>query len=315
MNPQEGSGRGRFGTAAALVVAAMLFPVLRWPLLCVAALGGLLLLLPPRRPGAMAAGVAAVALAAMGLLEPGIVGAATFAWTAMVAGSFVLASLARPEWPFLSRALAAVAAGFGMVGAWLAGTGRWGALDGTVHRSFRTLTETWLAQLSAQGEGREPLVEALAKAAELAAEAQWTVFPALAALQTLATLALAWWLFARFAPHGGLWAQLRPLRELRFNDHLVWVAIGGLLLVALPPGGAVARVGVNVLAFMGGLYALRGVAVLLGTTKLSPAILALVLFLFAISPLGQFVLVAALLVGIGDTWLDLRARAAQPSRA
>ena len=315
MKPQEGSGRGRFGTAAALVVAAMVSPILPWPLLAFAVLGGLLLLLPPRRPGAVVVGVAALALTAVGLSATGPFGAAPFAWSLMTAGTFLLATLARPGWSVLSRALAAVAAGFGMVGAWLTATGRWGALDGAVRVSFRTLAETWIAQFSAQGEGREPLVEVLAKAAQVAAEAQWTVFPALAALQTLAALALAWWLFARFAPHGGRWPQLRPLREFRFNDHLVWVAIAGLLLVVLPLEGAWGRAGANALAFMGGLYTLRGVAVLLGTTRVRPAVLALVLGVVAISPLAHIVLVAALLVGVGDTWLDLRTRAAQPSRA
>ena len=59
---------------------------------------------------------------------------------------------------------------------------------------------------------------------------------------------------------------------------------------------------------MGGLYALRGVAVLLflagGVTGLGLVFLAVgMLFLSPVLIMG------ALVVGVGDTWLDLRAKA------
>ena len=171
------------------------------------------------------------------------------------------------------------------------------------------------AQFTAQSSAESQLSEMLATAVKTAGEAQWTVFPALAALQTLAALALAWWVFARFAPHGGSWAQLGPLRELRFSDHLVWVAIAGLVVVLLPLGAGATRAGANLLVLMGGLYSLRGIAVFLHATRVSPAVAAVFLGVFALSPLSQFVLAAALLVGLGDTWLDLRRRGAQASRA
>ena len=59
---------------------------------------------------------------------------------------------------------------------------------------------------------------------------------------------------------------------------------------------------------MGGLYALRGVAVLLfingGVTGLG--ILFLVIGMLLLPPV---LLLGALIVGVGDTWLDLRSRA------
>jgi hypothetical protein len=314
MSSPEESGRGRWGTAAALVVAAMLFPVLDWLLLLAVALSALLLVLPPRRPGLAALGGAGLALALVGFRPADVAERATLAWVLAAAGSFALVSLARPAWAFFPRALAALAGAAVAVGAWLAATDGWGALDGRVQRDVREVTAQVAAQLTAQAPAGATWPEVLARAVKTAGEAQWTVFPALAALQTLAGLALGWWLFARFAPHGGQWAQLGPLREFRFSDHLVWVAIAGLVLLLLPGAGGT-RTGANALVFMGGLYALRGLGVFLFTTRVSPVMAAVFLGVFALTPISQFVLVAALMVGLGDTWLDLRKRGTQVSRA
>lgn len=315
MDPQEGAGRGRWGTAAALVVAAMLFSVLDWLLLLVVALSALLLVLPPRRlaPAALGAVGLAGALAWPG--EAGVVGTVTLVWAAAVVAGFVLATVARPAWPFFPRALSALGAAAAGVGAWLAGTGTWRVLDGRVQRDVREATAQVTAQLTGQAPADASWVEPLTTALKVAAEAQWSVFPALAALQTLAGLALAWWLFARYASHGGRWPQLGALREFRFSDHLVWIAIAGLVLLLLPLGAAGARAGANALVLMGGLYALRGIGVFLHATRVSPAVATLFIGVFALSPLSHFVLVAALLVGLGDTWLDLRRRGARASRA
>ncbi|HEV2734718.1 MAG TPA: DUF2232 domain-containing protein [Longimicrobiaceae bacterium] len=315
MSPQEEPGRGRWGTAAALVAAAMRFPVLDWLLLLAVALSALLVVLPPRRPATGLLGAAGLALALVGFRPADVAERATLAWVLAAVAGFALATLARPAWTFFPRALAALAAAAGAVGAGLAATGAWGALDGRVQRDVREVTAQVAAQLTAQAPAGASWTEVLAGAVKSAGEAQWTVFPALAALQTLAGLALGWWLFARFAPHGGRWAQLGPLREFRFSDHLVWVAIAGLVLLLLPLGAGGTRAGANALVFMGGLYALRGLGVFLFATRVSPLVATLVLGLFALSPLSQFVLVAALMVGLGDTWLDLRKRGTQVSRA
>lgn len=315
MSSPEESGRGRWGTAAALVAAAMLFPVLDWLLLLAVALSALLLALPPRRIATAGLGAAGLALALAGFRPADVAESATLAWVLAAAGGFALASLARPAWAFFPRALAAVAGAAAAVGAWLAAAGRWGALDARVQRDVREVTAQVAAQLTAQAPAGASWTEVLAGAVKTAGEAQWTVFPALAALQTLAGLALGWWLFARFAPHGGRWAQLGPLREFRFSDHLVWIGIAGLVVLLLPLGPWATRAGANALVFMGGLYALRGLGVFLFATRVSPVVAALFLGVLALSPLSQVVLVAALLVGLGDTWLDLRKRGAQVSRA
>jgi hypothetical protein len=100
---------------------------------------------------------------------------------------------------------------------------------------------------------------------------------------------------------------LGALKEFRFNDQLVWILILGLLAV-LGSSGLIARFGTNAVVFMGTLYALRGVAVVLfltGGFSLFGGILLLVGF-FLVAP---FFLFGAFIIGLGDTWLDLRTRA------
>ncbi|HLL46588.1 MAG TPA: hypothetical protein VK399_07755, partial [Longimicrobiaceae bacterium] len=80
MTPQEEPGRGRWGTAVALVAAAMLFPVLDWLLLLAVALSALLLVLPPRRTSTAVLGAAGLALALVGFRPAGVVERATLAW-------------------------------------------------------------------------------------------------------------------------------------------------------------------------------------------------------------------------------------------
>ena len=66
-------------------------------------------------------------------------------------------------------------------------------------------------------------------------------------------------------------------------------------------------VGANLLAFMGALYALRGFAVILwlfGTPGLWGAVFGALVFVM----LYPIVMATTLMVGVTDTWLDLRAR-------
>ncbi len=101
---------------------------------------------------------------------------------------------------------------------------------------------------------------------------------------------------------------LGPLRDFRFNDHLVWLLLIGLALVVFGAGGGWASGGGNAVVFMGGLYAMRGAGVLLflsgGLTGIGFLFLVVaMLFLWPVLIPG------ALLLGVGDTWLDLRSKA------
>ena len=83
--------------------------------------------------------------------------------------------------------------------------------------------------------------------------------------------------------------------------------MAGLLMVVLPAGAALARTGANLLVFMAALYTLRGFAVMLwmfGTPTVLGAAFGAIIFLL----LYPIVMATTLMVGLTDTWLDLRAR-------
>jgi hypothetical protein len=224
-------------------------------------------------------------------------------WALLVGGWFVALTLRRPESGFLSRALASLAGAAGIAA--LAVTmdgGGWALLDWHVGEMIRGYTAAFIEWVRQRPQGASP---ALVTALYAAAETQIKVFPATLALATLAGLAVAWWLYVRMA-HGDDHGLL-PLREFRFNDQLVWLFIGGLALT-VAGSGALERAGSNALVFMGVLYAMRGAGVVSffggGRTPLSAFLL--VLGLLFVAPV---MMVAALVIGLGDTWLDLRARA------
>ncbi|HVX40584.1 MAG TPA: DUF2232 domain-containing protein [Gemmatimonadaceae bacterium] len=143
------------------------------------------------------------------------------------------------------------------------------------------------------------------------------VFPALLALESLAALALAWSAFHRFS-RTRVGPPLHPLRDFRFNDQLVWGLIVGLVIMLLPTLSSLNGVGKNLLVFFGALYALRGFGVL--SWFMSPGRLALTLaigFVMLFAPVLNYIAalafmmlgVAALALGLGDTWADWRSRA------
>ena len=144
-----------------------------------------------------------------------------------------------------------------------------------------------------------------------------TVFPALLALQSLAALALAWATYHRLS-RTRLGAPLRPLREFRFNDQLVWGLIVGLTIMLLPTLTALSGVGENLLVFFGALYAVRGLGVLswfmapgsLGITMAVAFFTLWVPFINVFAAIAFMMIgIASLALGLGDTWADWRSRA------
>lgn len=133
-----------------------------------------------------------------------------------------------------------------------------------------------------------------------------SVFPALLALESLAALAVAWGLYHRLS-RVRIGAPLRPLREFRFNDQLVWGMIAGLTIVLLPTLAALRGAGENLLVFFGMLYVVRGLAVLFWFSASGAVAITIATLLF-----WPFVAALALGVGLGDTWVDWRGRAARP---
>src|SRR5690242_20419162 len=143
-----------------------------------------------------------------------------------------------------------------------------------------------------------------------------TVFPSLLALESLVALALAWAIYHRLS-RARLGAPLRPLREFRFNDQLVWGLMVGLTIVLLPTLSSLRGVGKNLLVFFGALYAMRGFGVLAwfiapGSLGVTLAVATVMLFapvLQLFAALAFMLLgVGALVLGLGDTWADWRRR-------
>ena len=143
------------------------------------------------------------------------------------------------------------------------------------------------------------------------------VFPALLALQSLIGLALAWAVYHRLS-RARLGAPLRPLRDFRFNDQLVWGLIVGLTIVFLPTLTMFRGVGRNLLVFFGALYAIRGLGVLAWFLAPNALVASLtigfaMLLLPVVSALAAIgfllLIVAAFGLGLGDTWANWRSRA------
>jgi hypothetical protein len=302
-----GGGRGRWGTAVALFAAVAVLSALDTVPLVTLPLALVLLAAPvaPRwRWVAMA-----VFLALFGLSFPGTaLGWLSRGWALLLGGGFLVATLRRPRWGVLPRAMAALgsalAAGLGLVAA----TAGWSRLDARVREHLVAVSEAAVERLGSRGE-EAPWMAQLAESAREYALLQWELFPALVALQSLAALALVSWLVARLRRGEGGPFALRPLREFRFNDQLVWVAIAGLLLLVLPLSAFATRLGWNALLFMGGLYALRGLGIFVFLAGGAPSLAGMVFGALALLFVYPLVLTGAVLVGLVDTWLDLRARA------
>jgi hypothetical protein len=233
------------------------------------------------------------------------------AWALLTAGWFVGLTLAQPTWRPASRALSAVVGASASAAALLAARPiAWEALDFTISsRVVAGVTNTLDAvRVLRQG---DPLPAALVSGMYEMAETQASVFPAMLALASMAALGVAWWVYVRAG--GGGDQGLGPVRDFRFNDHLVWAMIGGLLLMVLRWGDSLSRVGANVVVFMAALYALRGAGVVMfvsgGISLLGFAALG-----FGLLAAPPVVVGVAVLIGIGDTWLDLRARVGAATR-
>lgn len=223
------------------------------------------------------------------------------AWALLVAGGFVVGTVLLRGRSAFARAIAALGVAYGAVTVFalarpaaLAEIDWWigSQLTGAAHTAYE-----WLG--AAAMDGIETTLREVVRV-------QVILYPALLGLASLAALAVAWYMVTRLR---GTAAALAPLREFRFSDQLVWVLIAGIALFLMPIGEAAARLGENAIAFMGGLYLLRGLAVLtwLGTALVTSAWAAVLWGVVAVL-FYPIVAGAALLIGLGDTWLDVRAR-------
>jgi hypothetical protein len=293
---------------ALLTVALML--AVGQPLVVVAITFGLLAFLSP----GVRLGVRVLAAVGLGLTFAGEPQGGFWylerGWALVVGGAFVALSLARPLSSFLFRGMASVA--MGAVSVALAGLvlGGWEQIDWLITQRVEQSVSASLQAFAILGGGETQ--PGLQETLSMAGEVQNVLFPALVALSTLAALGVAWWLHVRVglaAPAGGL----GPLREFRFPDALIWAFIAGLVLLLVTEwSDGWGRVGTNVVAFMAALYLLRGAGVLLflwGGISWASGLLLVIGVLLA----GPVLALAAMLVGVGDSWFDLRRRLDGPS--
>lgn len=238
------------------------------------------------------------------------------AWGLLVAGTFgAVCVLGRPS-AFLSRALAGI--GFAMLLALLLvalGRLELGEARLVFARQFAARNATTAVALQAWVDrvaGASPSASEWAAAKALLAQRvsasfATPLFPALLALEALATCALAWALYHRLS-RARMGAPLGRLRDFAFPDQLVWGLVAGITLAVLPAFAPLAAPGWNLLLFFGTLYALRGLGILAwwlrtrGAAGLALLAVATLLFFWLVIP-------AALALGITDTWIDWRGRA------
>jgi hypothetical protein len=227
------------------------------------------------------------------------------AWALLIGGWFVGLTLAVPRLRLSGKALGAVFGSASVAAVILAVRGgSWSTLDFAVTDGVRAAVARTLDAISLL-RGGEALPAAIVANIYSTAEAQAEVFPALVCIASMAGLSVAWWAYARLSGVGD--QAIGPVKNFRFNDHLVWLMISGLLLLVTRRGDALARIGANAVVFMGALYTLRGAGVVMfvtgGLSFLGYVLLSLGLLLAAPLAIG-----AVMMVGVGDTWLDIRSR-------
>jgi hypothetical protein len=140
------------------------------------------------------------------------------------------------------------------------------------------------------------------------------IMPALMILVGISALLVAWrWYHILAAEPTG--TPPTPFKEFRFSDHFLWLLVLGLAgtvtqMEGLLPSGDVWPA--NTLLVAGGLYFARGLSVVWSGIGGWPSPLLLVAGI-AVLFLSPFAFIGLLGVGVADTWLDFRRRAAAAS--
>jgi Predicted membrane protein (DUF2232) len=298
--PPAKQGRG-WPRAAALLLVVLVTSVARPSVLVAVPYLALGLVLGLRRTGVVLLALLCAVLAFAGAPRDGS-WYLERAWGLLLGGWFAALTLRRPASTFSDRALGAFT-GATAVAALVLGlrAGGWGSVQWVVRDRMTQGVSTALDAVRALRGGRA-LPPAVVTAVYEAVDKQIQVFPAVLGIASVAALGVAWWAYVRLSVDND--QAVGPLKNFRFNDHLVWVLIGGVLLLVVRWDGS-ALVGANAVVFMGALYTLRGAAVIL---FLSGGLSIFGYFLLGLGLLfvPPLVLTGAMVVGIGDTWLDVR---------
>jgi hypothetical protein len=251
-----------------------------------------------RRPFSLVFGVSLLAIMFYGLGGDPQPGAIVWrAWGLLIAGGFVVATALAPARGLFVRAMVGVT--IAAATAVLVGFFRpevFGSVEGHVTAQYNQFY--MLVEMGAEE------WEGVREATRMLRDLSLAVYPAMIALASLGALCIASYVARRLE---GIEAALSPLRVFTFSDYLAWPLILGLALLVIPLGAWSVRAGGNIVMFMGGLYVFRGLAVLawLGTTVISSGWWVAV-WLFAAILFYPVTLGTALVMGLSDTWLDLR---------
>lgn len=307
MSPTWGSsaaevsvGGPGWGRVIALAIVASTLSVVPATLLVFLPVGLLLVALPPRRPALMLLGAVLVGVVlGQGAEDPLL----DFArgWS-LIAGAWLVIAAVLVERPgYVARGLFAVGAATLTAGVMYAlRPGGLSGLDAMVRERVEQTDSATLALSERLGLGQN-VAEALRQRAEITTLLQ----PALLVLATLAALAVAWWAYRRLSARDAV--PLAGMAQFRFPDALVWLLIAGIVMLIAPVGELASRAGANLVAVMGLLYALRGVAVLVFLHGM-PSLIGWLLIAVISLLLLPLVLVPTIVVGLSDTWLDIRRR-------
>lgn len=268
-----------------------------------------------------------IALAAWMLVRPGMHSGPydllARGWAMLVAAVFGVLVMVSAARSFLSRAMASIALAFALaIGVVLFSNvsparvqrvladeldRRVLAIDARV--AAQTETPEWQEFVAEYPQMARMMDEGMTAYREMPRQSL-PLFPSLLALESLAALALSWGLFHRIS-RVRVGPPLRPLREFRFGDQLVWGLLAGMAIMLIPPLSGARALGINLLVFFGGLYAIRGLGVLawfMANRRLAQVALAILAVLTL--PLSPFLsLGISVGVGLGDTWIDWRSRA------
>jgi hypothetical protein len=281
--------------------------------------------------GRLTLAVVWVAVAAWTLVQPAPAGAffnLVRGWSLLLAGSFGLVCLFGSGRPFFSRALGATAMALTLVllmssrgpltpaRAQFAVQAEFARRNAETLQNFRAVMKQYPEVVKSMPQ-MASLPNELEGQLKTLADTGTGLFPSLLMLESLIALALAWGTYHRIS-RTRLGAPLGFLKDFRFNDQFVWGLIAGLTIVFVPALHPLDGTGRNLLVFFGALYAIRGFGVLswfLAPGALGAALLVGFAMLWwpVLSPVAVlgFILLAlaALGLGLGDTWADWRSRA------
>ena len=269
-------------------------------------------------------------------------GAFARGWTLSVGAAFGLICLTTRSKPLLARALAATAvAALVTVGGWSMRSGSTGTFDAATRmfsleyqrrvqesldrwhdRTESVAWQTFAQRMPAAAERADRLATTLGSLGDVGATGAGSLgthgpllllAPALLGLETLLALGLGWAAYHRLS-RVRIGPPLGALRNLRFNDQLVWGLVVGATVLLLPTLAEWRVLGANLMCFFGTLYALRGAGVLswwIPDRVAAFVPLGLVILVPLLGPIVVLALVLAVTfgLGLGDTWRDFRAGA------